>query len=230
MADLRVLFALFAAVLLLGCPNGDEPPDDFLPPELVPGEQLGPDSEPLEASGPEARFTELVTARMDAVYSVDYLLTLLSDGVESTSTYSVVVMQDNMRVDLEPTDGQPRTSLYMIETAGYLCTFGEEPACLASGPLPLEDDVVRQVESDPDGYEISELPSRTIAGFEAECFALAGETLEGAELEACYSSEGVMVYMHSIYMASETVMEAMRLELGMISIDEFTLPANPRTS
>lgn len=106
-------------------------------------------------------------------------------------------MKGSERVRTDSRFGDSESSVLLLEGEAIICSKQDEWTCFSSGEQEEQDPaeaVQEDVESNPEDYDITELPGRTIAGTSTSCFAV--DTEQGS-VEYCYSDEGVPLYVKS---------------------------------
>lgn len=151
-------------------------------------------------------------------YMVSYDIT----GGNDLSKMTMYFKSGKMRYDTEAHGN--KSSLFVMDNTIYTCSF-EPKMCISLGQQNETPKTgTENVEKNLENYNIVAKPSRTIAGTTAKCFALSNA--DGAA-EACYSSQGVPLYMKSTSQGSVYEMTATDYSTS-VSDSAFTLPAEPQ--
>jgi hypothetical protein len=245
------ILVLMVAALLLGCP-GETPPATAPPADggaapgpadggAVPDDTGGGGAVPDDTTGGGSAATgdasdefESLFANVASVeYKVSYETTISSEGETFTSTSTMTLKGQKMRTDsyVEYAGETSQSSTYILEDGLYICTYDPQATCMKFGTSEDYEEsetgaLADEVESNPGDYDIYNRPSRTIAGINAKCFGFSGADLEG-DFEVCYSSEGVMLYLHYAFEDNEYTTIATSAQIGSVSDSEFVLPAEP---
>ncbi|MEM4336636.1 MAG: hypothetical protein QXG86_01380 [Candidatus Woesearchaeota archaeon] len=156
-------------------------------------------------------------------FKVTYVVSSDYEKSEMTMYYK----GQNHRIDFQKSaeaDGENfKTSLFNINGKLYSCIETPKVMCYTIESSEKETSTFsasREIEENIERYEISKLPSRTIAGVTTACYKIkAGEET----IEQCYSKEGIVLYIK----ASNYEMTAKNYALS-VADSVFVLPAEPQ--
>lgn len=176
-------------------------------------------------------FQALVANTANLEYNVQYHIASNYEGESMSYEYSIALKNKNMMmhtyIDYQ---GEVMDSWsYVLDNKVYGCNnYGGEMVCLTLSEYEedLSTSLTSDVESNPGNYDISNRPSRTVAGITAKCFGLGGPQMQGAS-EVCYSPEGVPLYMRVTQPEGEFLMEATSAQIGNVPDSVFELPVEP---
>lgn len=186
------------------------------------------DSGTQTADNVGSELANLLGQKSSLTYMVDY--TVKSTDMADSQMKQYMKGTDKIRFDTTSEDGEAR--IFWIDSALYMCTKDSGEWMCLSGSEGEEFDMESQTVEDDlqtniDDYEVSNLPSRTIAGTLASCYNIVVET---GSVEYCLSPEGVTVYMKtsSTYGEDSFEMEMIATSYSTNVPDSaFDLPAEP---
>ena len=150
---------------------------------------------PATTSGPN--IADVLKAGKAATYKVTYNLTVSAGGQNVTSTQTWYSKSPNARFDFAAGGGT--VSVYALPDATYTCTTaGGSTSCqksagsqgaFAQNPAA---DFAMQLQANPGQFSASFAGTQTIAGQQAQCFAVKGVATSGfGDATTCYTSSGV---------------------------------------
>jgi hypothetical protein len=174
----------------------------------------------------------LVRAGKQASFKINYRFTAGALG-QTTSVDQTWYMKGPLtRWDLSsPLGGS--SSFFFLTDGVFLCVPDGQPSCvkLASEQQALQNAgvlVQDQVWDAPDRFEAQALATRTVAGFQAQCFSIAdkGSSSIGTGT-LCYSAQGLPLYTQFKAPTGDFTMEA--TGVGSPTDEDFKLYAPVRT-
>jgi hypothetical protein len=161
-------------------------------------------------------------------YKVKYDVVAVQSGETTTYEQTMVIKNKNSRIDMAT--GEASVSTYMIDDVVYMCTTSDGTSnCFE---YPSTDKTAEQSKNSGDtdlrnnyeSYKFTPLPSRVIAGATTTCFKY---NVELAEMQFCYSNEGVPLYIKATGEGHVNEMTATQYSTT-VSDSEFKLPAEPQ--
>lgn len=183
-------------------------------------ETVSEEGSPLVAPSedPSDLFKGFAAKKASLAFEVEYQLT--TDDQSSKMTQ--FVKKNLMRTDMMAEGVESR--MYVTADGVFSCMNQGEWSCfgMKQGQKSY-DDVVDEVEANPEQYTIKKLPDKQIAGTTASCFRI---TTEGT-VDYCLSKEGVPLYIKSSGSGYESEMVAQRYGLS-VPDSVFKLPAEPQ--
>ncbi len=129
-------------------------------------------------------------------YSVSYDTSAMpGSGKEVTMSFKGTKIRYDTVANVE--GQETTTSVFILDGKTYACTEKPQKMCLqtgSSGEAGKTTTGAEDIESNPDKYSITSLPSRTIAGTTAKCYSISSAAISS---DICYSKEGVLLYIKS---------------------------------
>ena len=217
----KYLFALlFVLVFLAACEEGMRP----LPsPRESAGSAL--DDRPRDEKDAKIVLTDLLERSRKQEFFVSYAMRVFAKGESQEGRLDLFVRGDDMRSDLEP-----NTTGKVLETRNFF-VGGVPIGCINDGEWRCLRFPKAQIVSPAALLEhasVSSLRERLIAGAAARCFQVIVEDAEGRMVrEACYSVEGVPLFVATSASDGEMREEATTYRIGGIPADAFVPPAKP---
>jgi len=142
-------------------------------------------------------------------------------GQEALTEMTMYSKNGNMRYDTVSHGNQ--SSLFLIDNKIYSCSYDPKMCVFFSGETEKPKTGIENVEQNVANETVISKPSRTIAGMTAKCFAVT----DGQSSEACYSSDGVLLYVKSESNGNVYEMTATDYSTS-VSDSVFALPAEPQ--
>ena len=142
------------------------------------------------------KFTDFVKKKLSAKYYVEYEV---DSGEQKMNMKQWVAGPTKIRMDITMPEGEART--YILGDTIYSCnTLEGDWQCIKMSGLEetkqLASDYFKDVEDNPDDYDISYAGTKQVAGVKTFCFETSvtdqGHT---ADVLQCFSAEGVPLYM-----------------------------------
>ncbi|RLG18844.1 hypothetical protein DRN67_03790 [Candidatus Micrarchaeota archaeon] len=183
---------------------------------------------------PLEEFKDIVEMQEDLQFEAEYegIIKSMGESMDYESTLYVDKNKRRVDISMEYMGEEMRLSQYRIGSDYYVCYYeGSDVTCGLSVQeyTDQSEEIIKELEDNPDDYEIERVDSRTIAGMNARCFTIEGGDLDGT-LEACYSSGGITLYVHWDYGSEEFIMEAVEVDVGPVDDSKFELPADAEMS
>ena len=152
----------------------------------------------------------------DFTGKITYEITTEAGGQTTTQEWTMAQRPpSDSRFEIVSNEGGQESRTIVIQTAekSYVCTSGGgSEVCLESDQTAqytgLFDPIFNAPQSivqDIDNLGLGDQSERDIAGVHANCFSY---SLAGAESEACFSDEGLMLYLHTGVAGSSFTYEA----------------------
>ncbi len=209
-----------------------------------------PGSSPTTATTPTAAatkapggFADLVRAGTTASFKITYRYSVTAEGQSSAVEQTWYVKGANVRWDLASPLGSS-SSFFFLPDGAYQCVIAGQASCLklpaAQGAQQNAGALLQdQVRENPERFNAAPLSTRTIAGIEAQCFAVKDPTVNAPRQGTmCYSARGFPLYTQfkdtsvavlagNSLVPLEFTMEAVRV--GTASDADFKLPAPVRS-
>jgi hypothetical protein len=126
------------------------------------------------------------------MYKVTYDMTATAQGYSTSGTMTQYIKGMNkFRTDMTTQGMETRT--YMDGATVTSCNMMNSAWSCRTIEITPEMKAQQDAQQNPAQYDVTELPSRTIAGAQADCFQI--NNVNGYTVEYCYSSQGVPLYM-----------------------------------
>jgi hypothetical protein len=206
---------LFGILLLVGCAS-EQTQDNGLQETSNPGtERTVQEPTPVKTGIVEkaidnAKSKLVETMANQIVYKADY--DVVAQG--QTSQMTQYFKGGNMRMDITAQGFEMRS--YLLEDRFYACNMAT--GSWMCQEIAYQKDVSQDVQENIQNYEVTELPSRVIAGTTADCYLVKAEQ---GDVEYCYA-EYVPLYIKT----SASEMTATSYSKSVSSSD-LELPAEP---
>lgn len=237
MRRLALLLVLSAACTApsAGAPSPTAPATSSVAPET--GAPTGTPAATAASATPEPTaerdaLLDLIRSGELPAYKITYAVTTAgAAGPASLVGWTQVHSPPRFRSDLTARDaGKTQTIITILtEDAYYLCMDAEgQQACFefataedaamiqtAQAPQPLPEDV--------ESWSFAHLETRTLAGVQARCYEMSDAAAAGQSATACYSVEGVPLYIRTTSEGVELTMEATSYTTAVSDAD-FELP------
>jgi hypothetical protein len=178
------------------------------------------------SSGPN--IADLVKAGKQTNYKVTYSWTIGSGAQAVTSEQTWYSKGTNTRFDFGLGAGLGSISVYSIADGTFLCTtMGGAATCQkTSADAALQSNPAAefglQLATNPGQFNSSLTGTRSIAGQQAQCYAVNGTT-GFTDVTSCYSSSGVPLLTQMTAQGSAFTMEATNFSTNVSDAD-FVLP------
>ena len=185
---------------------------------------------PAGATGPN--IGDLAKAGKQTTYKVTYKWTIGSGAQAVVSEQTWYSKAPNTRFDFSIGTGLGSISVYSLADGTYMCTtVGGAAVCqktaadaaLQSNPAA---EFGLQLAANPGQFNSSYQGTRSIAGQQAQCYAVVG-TAGFSDVTSCYTSTGVPLLTQMSAQGSAFTMEATNFSTT-VSDSDFTLPATVR--
>ena len=166
------------------------------------------------AAGP--KLVDLIKQGKLAAYKVTYKWTMAGSGQNIDSTQTWYYKPPKMRYDFAVAgQGGVSISYFVLEDGAYICTAltGTAFCQKTAGQAELQQNPAAsfdlQMSGKPDQFNATFTGSKTIAGQQAQCFGVKS-VAAGAfgDVNSCYSSSGVPLFMQINSQGSNMTMEA----------------------
>ncbi|MFH1174393.1 MAG: hypothetical protein V1725_04625 [archaeon] len=237
MKALALLLVVLAISFVACTSNQPSAPEQVVPEQTTPQEQVPPAPQPVAPEQPQADvnapaedqtpaeeqqntdFSGYFAAFPAVAYKVTY--DVVTAGMSSVMTQAI--KDGQMKMTTETSEGEALT--FFIDGKLYSCTaVSEDMLCFEleqgdTSAISRNDDLKENWQS----YNVVEKPGKTIAGVQTTCFEL---TQENAVVEYCYSPDYVPLYIKS---TAQDVTSEMTAREYTTNVDdsEFVLPAEP---
>ena len=183
------------------------------------------------AGGPN--INDVLTAGKNSTYKVSYKWSITAGGQTQTSEQTWFYKAPNSRFDFSAGPGAT-FSVFSLADGTYVCTNAggqgfcqKSPAGTALQSNPAADFGL-QLQSNPDQFNSSFTGTKSIAGQQAQCYAvksIAASTF--GDVNSCYSSTGVPLLTTMTAQGQTFAMEATSFS-ATVADSDFTLPAAVR--
>lgn len=214
------LIACLCAVLAIGLFGACSGDDDASETPLPSGRTAAP--EPPGGAGPISKQASKFLGGVDGKYVYRYTGPL---GGVTEGTLTVYRLGVNDRNDWTATAFEIEATTISIlgSEKNYVCTkaqnfdscqeasvAGVEAVRVISSPIY---DALAALVVDPDQFEVSDLPERSVSGTTAKCYHAFSETRIGdgppssEEIEACYADSGAVLYFQRIVTPDSAAIE-----------------------
>ncbi|MDT5280072.1 MAG: hypothetical protein QOJ20_1267 [Mycobacterium sp.] len=182
-------------------------------------------------SGPN--INDVLKAGKSSTYKVSYKWSITAGGQTQTSEQTWFYKAPNSRFDFSAGPGAT-FSVFSLADGTYVCTNAggqgfcqKSPAGTALQSNPAADFGL-QLQSNPDQFNSSFTGTKSIAGQQAQCYAVKGVASSTfGDVNSCYSSTGVPLLTTMSAQGSTFAMEATSFS-ATVADSDFTLPAAVR--
>jgi len=158
-----------------------------------------------------------------AEYKAKYDIKMTVSGKTTSAVETMAVKGKNLKTEIETEGG--KASTYFIDSKTYSCSAAAGQTMCFEIPAAQADTKTTERENDLrenwKNYQISPKGTRTVARKLATCF---GYTVDNAQVEYCFSTDGVPLYIRSDSEGNVVEMTASEYSTS-VSDSEFELPA-----
>jgi hypothetical protein len=230
---MRLLIVLTAVLVLAGC--GGSTPVAQAPlattaasATVATSTQSSSTVAPAGSTSSGPNIADLVKAGKQTNYKVTYSWTIGSGAQAVTSEQTWYSKGTNTRFDFGLGAGLGSISVYSIADGTFLCTtMGGAATCQkTSADAALQSNPAAefglQLATNPGQFNSSFTGTRSIAGQQAQCYAVKGTT-GFTDVTSCYSSSGVPLLTQMTAQGSAFTMEATNFSTTVSDAD-FVLP------
>lgn len=208
MKKLFFVFLLIISVLIVSCAKEET--------KVVKTEQ-----KQETAIAPEQAKAELTDTLAGRIKNYRITYRFSSNESQQINELTLAFKDDKRRIDVSES-GKFTSSVFILGDKAYICTEQPQKMCIMTdfneanqssftGEEELSKDIIN--------LDVRALPSRTITGINAKCYAIVSETSS----DICYSREGIMLYLKT----STNEMTATSYTTN-VPDSLFVLPATPQ--
>jgi len=231
----RLFGVVIAMAFAAACGGGGTSPSAASQPASA-AVTSAPTSAATTAASPSTQtgrsFLDLVKQGKLTAYKVSYKYTIAAGGQSLEGVQTWYYKPPKARYDYSVGGAGGGTfSFFKLEDAAYFCTnaggtsFCQKiPGGGVQGNAAADFDL--QVGTTPDQFSATSTSSRTIAGQQAQCFAVKA-TAGAGDVNGCYSSSGIPLFMQFASPQGSSTMEATSFSTT-VSDDDFKLPGPVR--
>lgn len=233
---MRILIGAAACGLALAACGGAAAPSVQAPSTTAavaaaPATRAGSTSAAATASGPN--INDVLKAGKNSTYKATYKWSVTAGGQTQTSEQTWFYKAPNSRFDFSAGPGAT-FSVFSLADGTYVCTNAggqafcqKSPAGTALQSNPAADFGL-QLQNNPDQFNSSFTGTKSIAGQQAQCYAVKGVASSTfGDVNSCYSSTGVPLLTTMSAQGSTFAMEATSFS-ATVADSDFTLPAAVR--
>lgn len=172
------------------------------------------------------KFVDFTKNKLSNKYTIKYKMTTPQEGMEKLTATQYFESKKKMRMDMKIQGMEVRT--YVMGDTFYSCNKADSWTCMKFTSDEEYENMdlnanFDDIDAMPQNYDISYAGTKQVAGKTAVCFTVDHPE---AELEECFSKEGIPLYIKVGFDGEESVMEALEFS-SSIPAGTFDLPAEP---
>lgn len=223
-----IIMSLLVIVLIVGCntPAQDQQDTQNAPEENTQEEVQEETEEAKEEPTQEAKeltkteqnieLAKIMAKSFNLKYKVTYEMTSTTNGQTMSGEMTQYVdLPDKFRTDTTAQGTESRS--YLIDDKFTICTKQETWLCFENEFEKSASDMVSEdLKDNPEDYQVSKLPSKTVAGVSTDCFRV---VVEGGNVDYCYSKDAIPLYIKTVTDTSQAELIASSFSKSVTNAD-----------